>query len=84
MSTHANRPGRHLVARAVLTQVREAPPSDESPKWDVDDATRFGKSVDVALTEFTALRAEIVSRRTRQAALVGVGLTALGGSSASS
>jgi hypothetical protein len=35
-------------------------------------------AVDVALAEFDALRAEITSRITTQAALVGVGLTALG------
>ena len=36
------------------------------------------KAVDVALGEFNALRAEIVSRRSTQAATVGVGLTAVG------
>jgi hypothetical protein len=32
----------------------------------------------VALNEFTALRAEIVSRRSTQSAIVGVGLTSIG------
>jgi hypothetical protein len=36
------------------------------------------RGVDVALAEFNALRAEIVSNITAQAALVGLGLTALG------
>lgn len=36
------------------------------------------RAVDVALAEFNALRAEIVSRFTAQAALVGLGLTTLG------
>jgi hypothetical protein len=35
-------------------------------------------AVDIALAEFNALRAEITTRMTAQAALVGVGLTALG------
>jgi hypothetical protein len=39
------------------------------------DAT---KAVDVMVAEFNALRAEIVARTNSQAALVGVGLTALG------
>ena len=37
-----------------------------------------GRAVDVALAEFNALRAEILSRTTAQSALVGVGLTAVG------
>jgi len=41
-------------------------------------APQAAKSVDVALAEFTALRAEIVSVSTAQRALVGIGLTALG------
>jgi len=36
------------------------------------------KAVDVAVAEFNALRAEINSRMTAQAALVGIGLTAVG------
>ncbi len=45
---------------------------------DIQRAQDPAKARDVPLAEFTALRAEIVSRITLQAALVGIGLTALG------
>jgi hypothetical protein len=41
-------------------------------------AAAASRAVDVLLAEFNALRAEIVARTNSQAALVGVGLTALG------
>lgn len=41
-------------------------------------ASRSAEAVDVAIAEFNALRAEIISRMTAQAALVGIGLTAVG------
>lgn len=43
-----------------------------------DSPASPNRAVDVALAEFNALRAEIVSNITAQAALVGLGLTALG------
>jgi hypothetical protein len=39
---------------------------------------QFNKRIDVAVAEFNVLRAEITQRTTGQAALTGVGLTALG------
>jgi hypothetical protein len=45
---------------------------------DSTDPATADKAVAVALAEFNALRAEVVSHITAQAALVGLGLTALG------
>ena len=54
------------------------PPANERRQADRADAVAVNKAVDVLLAEYNALRAEIVSRSSAQAALVGVGLTALG------
>ncbi len=42
------------------------------------EASDADKAIDVALAEFQALRNEIISHITTQAAVVGLGLTALG------
>jgi hypothetical protein len=42
------------------------------------EASKADKAIDVALAEFQALRNEIISHITTQAAVVGLGLTALG------
>lgn len=43
-----------------------------------DESPYAGRDLDVELAEFNALRAESVAQQTAQAALIGVGLTALG------
>jgi hypothetical protein len=53
-------------------------PGDEATRERFADKAAADKAVDVLLAEFNALRAEIVARTSSQAALVGIGLTAVG------
>lgn len=55
--------------------MRRVLPLEPSPQLPALDPKR---AIDVAVAEFNALRAEIVARMTKQAALLGVSLTALG------